>query len=343
MIEDMGRSSDGTEIKSMYPLCNCNVPHIRKIREISDSDSNTEAKIKPFEEKFRDISSGELPSIIDPFEQADMKVSVPERELSDDYLIPYEKSEPKGKNKREKKPMAEELRLRESLNDPVMPNKINIMSSPEALIQEPPSSFHNHFTHDVSSNRVPPHLSEESVIDPPILLTDGSESPDSIFKYPEYEQVDKHYVPETQSSTVATSFESITVTTSSETINSDYDLQTSGSISSVNVSDFTDDLIVDTSDTTENTILTSNTNVTESTTNVYNELSEVSTYSPKKVTSVIGSNSSDEAEVVSEPVPTASVSTEATFISTATDDLVYGKFVCKNKPPMLGFYAFSIL
>lgn len=351
MIEDMGRTSDGTEIKSMYPLCNCNVPHVRKIREITDSDISSESnKPKTPEEEFSDHSSGEPPEpahIIDSLEEMDMKLSIPDRELSDDYLIPFEKSESKGKNKREKKPIAAELRLRDDMNETMLSNKIHIMSSPEALIQEPSAGFHNRFNHDVESNKVPTHLiEEESVIDPPILLTDGSES-DNILKYPEYEQVDKHYVPDHHP------------TTSTEVDSSDYEVQTSGSIAD-DVSHITDDFTSGTSVITENTAVVDNTNYNletstliedtdkETTTstvingkdanvnitaNIYYELSTVSTFSTEKVATTVnerGSRMNEDAEVVSESASTISVETETSFVSTMTDDLDYGKFVYKN-------------
>ena len=313
MIEDMGRTSDGTEIKSMYPLCNCNVPHIRKIREISSSDSSSEVtKSKALEDEF----SGEIPSIIDPFEPAEMKISVPEHELSDDYLIPFEKTESKSKIKREKKPIAAELRLKDDLNETIS-NKIHIMSSPEALIQEPSAGFHNQFNHDLESNKVPIHLIEESVIDPPILLPDGSDS-DNVLKYPEYEQVDKHYVPET--------------TTSSGVTNIDYDIPSTESTSDLPIT--TDGLPSSTSAVTESATLAYTTNNDLKTTNqVFNELSPVSIYSTEMATSTINesrTNFSHEVEVITEPGSVASVEAEASRITAASDDLDFGKSVHEN-------------
>lgn len=331
MIEDMGRTSDGTEIKSMYPLCNCNVPHVRKIREISSSDTSSEVtKSKALEDEFSDLSSGEIPespSIIDSFEPAEMKISVPEHELSDDYLIPFEKTEPKSnKNKREKKPIAAELRLKDDLNETVS-NKIHIMSSPEALIQEPSAGFHNRFNHDLESNKVPIHLIEESVIDPPILLPDGSDS-DNVLKYPEYEQVDKHYVPET--------------TTASEAVNADYDILTSESISDMPL--ITDSLLSITSDSTESTTMTHSDLIT--TTQIFNELSPVSTYSTEVATATVTevkTNVSEDAEVITELAPTASVEAEASLITAASDDLDFGKSVHENMPQCFGSSASSNL
>lgn len=334
MIEDMGRTSDGTEIKSMYPLCNCNVPHVRKIREISSSDSSSEVtKSKALEDEFSDFSSGEIPespSIIDSFEPAEMKISVPEHELSDDYLIPFEKTEPKSnKNKREKKPIAAELRLKDDLNETVS-NKIHIMSSPEALIQEPSAGFHNRFNHDLESNKVPIHLIEESVIDPPILLPDGSDS-DNVLKYPEYEQVDKHYVPET--------------TTTSNSVNADFDILTSESTSNMPL--ITDSLLSTTSDSKESTTMTHSTNSDLVTTNqIFNELSPVSTYSTEMAITTVTegkTNISEEAEVITDPGPTASVEAGASYITAASDDLDFGKSVHENMPQCFGSSASSNL
>ncbi|GFU07605.1 teneurin-m [Nephila pilipes] len=335
MIEDMGRTSDGTEIKSTYPLCKCNLPHVRKIRDISSYSSSLKPidSISPTQqmvlEESSDVSSGELPNAMEPADENEFKlVSSPDIDLSEDYLIPMEKSEneAKSKNKREKFPIAEELRLRDHSNSNLRPNTINIMSSPEALIQDASAIFHNHFDHNASSSKGPPQYVEESVIDPPILLPKSSELPESIYKYPEYEQVDKHYVPEPGPAVDTEPSEDVITITETDTDSQMMEnrLPPSG-VSPINV-DYVSNIP---ENVTESTHSTSDT--VETTTSVYNEMSKVSTYS----TSPANELRSEDEGIVTEAVPTASVDTETTFSTRTTDEEIIGpsSLPSKTLPP----------
>lgn len=340
MIEDMGRSSDGTEIKSMYPLCKCNLPHSRKVRDLGSFSNRPEITdpVPPAPDIVSEESSGEVPNSSEaPLLRL---VDAPDPDLTKDYLIPMERDEPKGKNKREKVPVAAELRLRDDANQKLRQNSINVMSSPQALIQDASALFHNHFDLNETDNKVPQIYVEESVIDPPILLPKSSEVTDNIYKYPEYEQVDKHYTPDSITDTEASvDFPTESITEFDETVENASSLEIT--IASV-------DYVSNTSDSQENHTSSthSTSSVHETTTILYsNELSTVSTYSTEKFTDSI-SETDDEAtsEIVTVAVPTVSVDIETTYTPTTTELLTLGKSIFgKEYTSMLGFGSYASL
>ncbi|KAG8200277.1 hypothetical protein JTE90_021927 [Oedothorax gibbosus] len=327
MIEDMGRSSDGTEIKSMYPLCACTLPHSRKPRDLSSFSSSPDKAdaIPTAPDIASEESSGEVAEY--PVVE-DLKV-VDAPDLSEEHLIPMEEDKPKGKIKREDLPVPAELRLQDDPNKNIRHNSINIMSSPQALIQD--ATFHNHFDLNETDNTVPQIYVEESVIDPPILLPKSPKSLDTtenIYKYPEYEQVDKHYTPDS----VTDAENSLDFPTESITeIDETQESSESTLISVDNVSNSTD--------TQENhtmSIHLTNT-IPETTTSVNNDFTTVSNYSTEKFTEP--TNETDDetpSETVTVTVLIASVDSVTTVLPpTPTEVIALGpsSLPSKTLPP----------
>ncbi|XP_035215579.1 teneurin-m-like isoform X2 [Stegodyphus dumicola] len=335
MIEDMGRTSEGTEIKSMYPLCKCNqkyVPHInsRRIREINkllqspESDSISSFS-KSANDEFGMEASGEVPDVI-PSDQSQLKSdNAPDVALIDEDFIVYKKNESKSKIKRENVPPPAELIRKDDTG-----KLNNIMSSPQAYVQDPTSIFLNHYDPNETSNEILVH--EESVIEPPILLPDSEEVTNDI-KYPEYEQVDKHYTPDTKSpiyTTVSTNILDVISDASTLNSNSSYDTTLFMDNEKNNTPDYMEQPILNISNTN---------NVVESTTSAYNKLSKVSTYSTEKLSTAAndtGSTVDDSAsDVVTEAATAASIDNDAVFLGTTSDDLMFGpsSLPSKTLPP----------
>ncbi|XP_042896054.1 teneurin-m isoform X1 [Parasteatoda tepidariorum] len=333
MIEDMGRTSDGTEIKSMYPLCKCNkpseiVPHIRKIREAGSTIINNPIEdyktipttLKSVLEEHGDVSSGEAAIAEESPDEVDFTVAkLPNAELNDDYLIPLDAFDSNGKSKREKFPIAEELRLRDDSNNKKHQTPIQVVSSPEALIQDASALLLNHFD----------RLKEESVIDPPILLPKSSEVSD-IYKYPEYEQVDKYYPSEQPSVKISSTTEEV------QEITMNSSLSGSTLSESFSVSPFGGEFVSGVASSTTEGISVEDKNVESG---FSNALSKVSTYSNEELDApsedeVTHSVREDSSDNLSLAVTTASVSSESTFAS-ASENLTYGpsSLPSKTLPP----------